>query len=71
MTEVLTNNFINAIPNKSITFSGKDPTWMNDYVRNKIKWKNKILNSFLKNDCIFNDCKKLQDAINMVSEEEK
>ena len=39
---------------------------MNDYVRNKVKWENKIFNSFVRNDC-----KKLQGAINLISEEEK
>ena len=30
------------MPNKVVTFTDKDPPWINDYVRNKINWKNKI-----------------------------
>ena len=67
MNEVLTYIFINFIPSKLVTFDEKDPPWMNEYVRNKIKWKNKIYNSFVKNGCTPNDHKKPQEAINLVS----
>ena len=42
-----------------MTFNDKDPPWMNDFVRNKIKWKNKIHSSFV--------YKILQEAIDLVS----
>ena len=31
------NVFSNYIPNKLITISDKDPPWMNDEIKNKIK----------------------------------
>ena len=31
------NVFSNYIPNKSITIDDKDPPWMNDEIKNKIK----------------------------------
>ena len=42
-----------------MTFNDKDPPWKNDFVRNKIKWKNKIHSSFV--------YKILQEAIDLVS----
>ena len=68
MNKVLTNFFINFAPNKLVTFHDKEPPWINDYVRNKIKWKNKIYSSFVKNAHTLNDYKKLQVAINLVSD---
>lgn len=47
-------------------FNDHDPSWINDYVRNKIKWKNKIYYSFVKNAHTLHDYKKLQVAINLV-----
>ena len=43
-----------------MTFNDKDPPWMNDFVRNKIKWKNKIHSSFV--------YKILQESIDLVSD---
>ena len=42
MNEVLTKIFTYFMPNKVVTFTDKDPPWINDSVRNKINWKNKI-----------------------------
>ena len=33
------NIFSNFVPNKLVTFNDRDPPWMNDFVKNKIKWK--------------------------------
>ena len=37
LNKVLMNVFTNYIPNKLITIDDKDPPWMNDEIRNKIK----------------------------------
>ena len=37
--ETLMNIFSNFIPNKYITFDDRDPPWMNDFVKTKIKFK--------------------------------
>ena len=34
------NIFYNYIPNKCITIDEKDPPWMNDEIKNKIKYRN-------------------------------
>ena len=34
------NIFYNYIPNKCITIDEKDPLWMNDEIKNKIKYRN-------------------------------
>ena len=36
------NVFSNFIPNKLVTFNDKDPPWMSEYLKKKIKWRNKI-----------------------------
>ena len=36
------NVFSNFIPNKLVTFNDKDPPWMFEYLKSKIKWLNKI-----------------------------
>ena len=41
---------------------------MNEFVKNKIKWKNKIYKDYVKNGWTENDNIKLQTAINDASE---
>ena len=36
------NIFLNFTPNKLVTFDDRDPLWMNDYVKGKIKLKNSL-----------------------------
>ena len=42
LNNTLMNVFSNFIPNKLVTFNDKDPPWMSEYLKNKIKWRNKI-----------------------------
>ena len=35
--------FSNFIPNKLVKFDDKDPTWMKDFAKRKIKWKQPTL----------------------------
>ena len=41
------NVFSNFIPNKLLTFNDKDPPWMTEYLKKKIKWCNKIYAEYL------------------------
>ena len=41
---------------------------MNDFVKNKIKWKKQLHNTYAKNGYKFNDHLHLQKATNLVSE---
>ena len=34
------NVFSNFIPNKLVTSDAKDPPWVSEYLKNKIKWRN-------------------------------
>ena len=46
--ETLMNVFSNFTPNKLVTFDDRDPTWMNDYAKGKIKWKTSSIKYMLK-----------------------
>ena len=61
------NIFSNFIPNKYITFDDRDPPWMNDFVKSKIKFKNQQCNTYIKNSYKDNDYNMLHEAINEVS----
>ena len=65
--ETLMNIFSNFIPNKYITFDDRDPPWMNDFVKSKIKFKNQLYNTYIKNSYKDNDYNMLHEAINEVS----
>ena len=37
--ETILNIFSNFVPNKIITYNDKDPIWMNDKIKSKVKSK--------------------------------
>ena len=47
LNNTLMNVFSNFIPNKLVTFNEKDPPWMSEYLKKKIKWRNKIYADYL------------------------
>ena len=49
------NIFSNFTPNKLVTFDDRDPPWMNDFVKSKIKWKNQLCKIYTKNGYKCND----------------
>ena len=49
LNETIINNFSNFVPNKRVTFDDGDPCWMNDYIKNKVKWKHQIYKTCQKN----------------------
>ena len=59
--------FSNFIPNKYVIFDDRDPPWMHDFIKTKIKFKNQLYNTYIKNDYKDNDHNMLQEAINEVS----
>ena len=68
--EALLNIFRNYVPNKNITVDDKDPVWMNDFVKSKIKIKNLLFKQYIQNgrfesDFMFleNTVKELNDLI--------
>ena len=62
------NVFSNFIPNKLVTFNDKDPPWMSEYLKNKIKWRNKIYAEYLNENNGSIDYTTLQNVIVEVSE---
>ena len=52
----LINLISNFIPDKLVTFDDKDPPWMTEKLKEKIKWKHKVYNNYLKNGKTEADC---------------
>ena len=46
--KTIINIFSNFIPNKLVTFDDKDPPWMTEKLKEKIKWKHKVYRDYLK-----------------------
>ena len=62
------NIFSNFTPNKLVTFDDRDPLWVNDFVKSKIKWKNQLHKIYTKNGYEHNDYLKLKEATVLVSQ---
>ena len=62
------NIFPNFTPNKLVTFDDRDPPWMNDFVKSKIKWKNQLYKIYTKNGYKCNDYLRLKEATVLVSQ---
>ena len=65
--ETMMNIFSNLAPNKLVTFDDRDPPWMSDFVKSKIKWKNQLYKRYTNNDCKCNDYLRLKEATVLVS----
>ena len=42
LKKTLMNVFSNFTPNKSVVFDDRDPSWMNVFVKNEVKWKSEM-----------------------------
>ena len=49
LNDIILNVFKNIVPNKVITFDDRDPTWINDNIENKIRWKNSMYKNYKRN----------------------
>ena len=49
LNESILNVFRNYVPNKYKTVDDKDPAWMNETIKSKIKTKNKLFNQYIQN----------------------
>ena len=67
-SETIMNIFANFVRSKLVTFDDSDPPWMNDFIRNKIKWKDQMHETYKKNGCKYTDSVKFQEAVSKVSE---
>ena len=66
--EILMNIFSNFTPNKLVTFDDRDPPWMNDFVKSKIKWKNQLYKVYTKNEYKCNDYLRFKKATVLISQ---
>ena len=49
LNETILNVFRNYVPNKYITVDDKDPVWMNEIIKSKMKAKNKLYKQYINN----------------------
>ena len=66
--EVLLNIFRNYVPNKYITIDDKDPVWMNDFVKSKIKANNLLFKQYIQNSRFESDSRLLENVVNELIE---
>ena len=53
--ETILNVFRNYVPNKYITIDDKDPVWMNENIKTKIKEKNTFYQKYIENGRLESD----------------
>ena len=59
----LLNIFRSYVPNKYITIDDKDPVWMNETIKWKIKAKNELCKKYIQNGRLESDFVYLQNSI--------
>ena len=48
LNDIISNIFRNFLPNRYVTCDDKDPVWMNENIKSKIKEKNKLYQVYVK-----------------------
>ena len=56
------------MPNKYITVDDKDPVWMNEIIKSKMKAKNKIYKQYIKNGRYESDFVFIESLVNEINE---
>ena len=49
LNETILNVFRNYVPNKYISVDDKDPVWMNEIIKSKMKTRNKLFKQYILN----------------------
>ena len=62
------NDFQNYVPNKYITIDDKDPVWMNENIKSKIKTKNLLFKQYIQNERFESDFVLLENLITEINE---
>ena len=62
------NIFSEFTPNKLVTFDDRDPSWLNDFVKSKIKWKNQIYKIYTKTGYKYNYYLRVKEATVLISQ---
>ena len=68
LNETILNVFRNYVPNKYITIDDKDPVWMNEIIKSKIKTKNLLFKQYIQNGRFESDFVFLQALITEINE---
>ena len=65
--ETLLNLFSNFIPSRTKTFIDSDPPWMTEYIKNKIKLKNKFYHEYMRHQTQISSLLEVEDLCNEIS----
>ena len=68
LNDIILNIFTNFVPNKVIACDDRDPPWINDNIKNKIKWKNSMYKNYKRSCKKTEDYKLLVKAVSEVSQ---
>ena len=68
LNKTILNVFRNYVPNKYITIDDKDPVWMNDIIKSKIKTKNLFFTQYIQNGRFEGDFVSLEALITDINE---
>ena len=61
------NVFRNYVPNKYITIDDKDPVWMSDTIKSKIKTRNKLYKQYIENGRFESDFMMIETLITEIN----
>ena len=68
LNDIILNVFTNFVPNKVITCDDRDPPWINDNIKNEIKWKNSMDKNYKRNSKKTEDYELLTKTVSEVSQ---
>ena len=68
LNETILNVFRNYVPNKYITVDDRDPVWMNEIIKSKMKAKNKLYKQYIKNGRFESDFVFIESLVNEINE---
>ena len=67
LNETILNVFRHYVPNKYITIDGKDPVWMNEIIKSKIKEKSQFFKQYIQNGRLESDLVFLETLITEIN----
>ena len=68
LNETILKVFWNYVPNKYITIDDKDPVWMNETIKSKIKTRNKLYKQYIENDIFESDFMMIETLITEIND---
>ena len=68
LNETILNVFRNYVPTKYITIDDKDPVWMNETIKSKIKTRNKLFKQYIENGRFESDFMMIETLITEIND---